>query len=89
VCERLGTSVVFEPLVASAGGILPSCVAGWFAYRRSAPTLHGDRAPGPQQRLSRWLGQRDWRADSIRQGCRWNWSVRDAGSRSRTPAERA
>ena len=34
VAERLGTTVVFEPLVASAGGILPSGVVGWFAYRR-------------------------------------------------------
>jgi HK97 family phage major capsid protein len=34
VCERLGTTVVWEPLVRSAGGILPSGVNGWFAYRR-------------------------------------------------------
>lgn len=34
ICERLGTTVVWEPLVASAGGILPSGVNSWFAYRR-------------------------------------------------------
>ncbi len=34
ICERLGTTVVWEPLVASSGGILPSGVVGWFAYRR-------------------------------------------------------
>ena len=34
ICERLGTTVVWEPLVASSGGILPSGTVGWFAYRR-------------------------------------------------------
>jgi HK97 family phage major capsid protein len=34
VCERLGTTVVYEPMIASSGGILPSGVNGWFAYRR-------------------------------------------------------
>jgi HK97 family phage major capsid protein len=34
ICERLGTTVVYEPMIASAGGILPSGVNGWFAYRR-------------------------------------------------------
>ncbi len=34
IAERLGTTVIYEPLVASAGGILPSGISGWFAYRR-------------------------------------------------------
>jgi len=34
VCERLGTTVVYEPLVPGTGGILPAGVAGWYAYRR-------------------------------------------------------
>jgi hypothetical protein len=34
ICERLGTTVVFEPLVPGAGGIIPAGMAGWYAYRR-------------------------------------------------------
>lgn len=31
ICDRIGTSVIYEPLVPGAGGINP---AGWFAYAR-------------------------------------------------------
>jgi HK97 family phage major capsid protein len=34
ICQRLGTTVVYEPLVPGAGGILPAGVAGWYGYRR-------------------------------------------------------
>jgi HK97 family phage major capsid protein len=34
ICDRIGTTVVYEPLVPGAGGINPAGVAGWFAYRR-------------------------------------------------------
>ena len=34
ICERLGTTVVYEPLVPGTGGIIPAGVAGWYAYRR-------------------------------------------------------
>lgn len=34
ICERLGTTVVYEPLVPGAGGIIPVGAAGWYAYRR-------------------------------------------------------
>jgi HK97 family phage major capsid protein len=34
IAERLGTTVVFEPLVPGAGGIIPAGVAGWYGYRR-------------------------------------------------------
>jgi HK97 family phage major capsid protein len=34
IANRLGTSVVYEPLVPGTGGINPAGVAGWFAYRR-------------------------------------------------------
>ena len=34
ICDRIGTTVVYEPLVPGAGGINPAGVTGWFAYRR-------------------------------------------------------
>jgi hypothetical protein len=34
ICDRVGTTVVYEPLVPGTGGINPAGVAGWFAYRR-------------------------------------------------------
>ncbi len=34
IAERLGTTVVFEPLVPGAGGIIPAGIAGWYGYRR-------------------------------------------------------
>ena len=34
ICDRIGTTVVYEPLVPGTGGINPAGVAGWFAYRR-------------------------------------------------------
>lgn len=34
ICERVGTTVVFEPLVPGAGGIIPAGISGWYAYRR-------------------------------------------------------
>jgi HK97 family phage major capsid protein len=34
IANRLGTSVVYEPLVPGAGGINPAGITGWFAYRR-------------------------------------------------------
>jgi HK97 family phage major capsid protein len=34
ICERIGTTVVYEPLVPGTGGIIPAGVAGWYAYRR-------------------------------------------------------
>jgi hypothetical protein len=32
--DRIGTTVVYEPLVPGAGGINPAGIVGWFAYRR-------------------------------------------------------
>lgn len=34
LAERLGTQVLYEPMVASSGGVLPSRQGGWLAYRR-------------------------------------------------------
>jgi HK97 family phage major capsid protein len=34
IADRIGTTVVYEPLVPGTGGINPAGVAGWFAYRR-------------------------------------------------------
>jgi HK97 family phage major capsid protein len=34
IVDRLGTSVIFDPLVSGTGGILPAGVNGWFAYAR-------------------------------------------------------
>jgi HK97 family phage major capsid protein len=34
ICERLGTTVVMDPMVSGAGGILPVGVVGWYGYRR-------------------------------------------------------
>jgi HK97 family phage major capsid protein len=47
VCDRIGTSVVFEPLVPGAGGINPAGVSGWFAYRR----VGGDTATATSLRV--------------------------------------
>ena len=34
ICDRIGTTVVYEPLVPGTGGINPAGVTGWFACRR-------------------------------------------------------
>jgi HK97 family phage major capsid protein len=34
ICERLGTTVVMDPMISGAGGILPVGVVGWYGYRR-------------------------------------------------------
>jgi HK97 family phage major capsid protein len=34
ICDRIGTTVVYEPLVPGTGGINPAGIVGWFAYRR-------------------------------------------------------
>jgi HK97 family phage major capsid protein len=34
ICDRIGTTVVYEPLVPGAGGVNPAGISGWFAYRR-------------------------------------------------------
>jgi HK97 family phage major capsid protein len=34
ICDRIGTTVVYESLVPGAGGINPAGIVGWFAYRR-------------------------------------------------------
>ena len=33
VCDRIGTTVSYEPLVPGTGGINPVGINGWFAYR--------------------------------------------------------
>ena len=35
IVDRIGTQMIYEPLVASAGGILPSGTSGWFAWSRT------------------------------------------------------
>jgi HK97 family phage major capsid protein len=34
IVDRIGTQMIYEPLVASSGGILPSGTSGWFAWSR-------------------------------------------------------
>jgi HK97 family phage major capsid protein len=34
IVDRLGTTVIYDPLVSGTGGILPAGIAGWFAYAR-------------------------------------------------------
>jgi len=34
ICDRVGVSMIYEPLVKGAGGILPSGQAGWFMFWR-------------------------------------------------------
>ena len=34
ICDRIGTTVIYEPLVPGTGGINPAGVTGWFAHRR-------------------------------------------------------
>ena len=34
IAERLGTTVVMDPMISGAGGILPVGVVGWYGYRR-------------------------------------------------------
>jgi HK97 family phage major capsid protein len=34
ICSRIGTTVVWEPLVPGTGGIIPAGIQGWYAYRR-------------------------------------------------------
>jgi HK97 family phage major capsid protein len=34
IADRIGTTVIYEPLVPGAGGINPAGINGWFAYRR-------------------------------------------------------
>jgi HK97 family phage major capsid protein len=34
ICDRIGTTVIYEPLVPGTGGINPAGINGWFAYRR-------------------------------------------------------
>jgi HK97 family phage major capsid protein len=34
ICERLGTTVVMDPMISGTGGILPVGVVGWYGYRR-------------------------------------------------------
>ncbi len=35
IVDRIGTQMIYEPLVASSGGILPSGTSGWFAWSRT------------------------------------------------------
>lgn len=34
VVERLGTQILYEPMVKGTGGILPAREGGWLAWRR-------------------------------------------------------
>jgi HK97 family phage major capsid protein len=34
IAERLGTSILFEPMLAGTGGIIPNRTSGWLAWRR-------------------------------------------------------
>jgi HK97 family phage major capsid protein len=34
IADRIGTQMIYEPLVTSSGGILPSGLSGWFAWSR-------------------------------------------------------
>jgi predicted phage gp36 major capsid-like protein len=34
IAERLGTTVVMDPMISGAGSILPVGVVGWYGYRR-------------------------------------------------------
>jgi predicted phage gp36 major capsid-like protein len=33
--DRIGTQMVFEPLVPGTGGVIPAGIAGWFAWSRT------------------------------------------------------
>ena len=35
IVDRIGTNVIYEPLVPGTGGIIPAGIAGWFAWSRT------------------------------------------------------
>ena len=35
IADRVGTQVIYEPLVPGAGGIIPAGIEGWFAWSRT------------------------------------------------------
>jgi HK97 family phage major capsid protein len=39
ICDRVGVSMIYEPLVKSGGGILPTGQAGWFMFWRFGANL--------------------------------------------------
>ena len=35
IVDRIGTQMIYEPLVPGTGGIIPAGIAGWFAWSRT------------------------------------------------------